>query len=90
LTAAGSRKAFLWVGARGHVTAWLNGEKAMEEEGVTRYRVGQFQTPVELRSGENILLFEVKALSGEADLSLLLVGPDNDGDTVEGIRWAAK
>jgi hypothetical protein len=36
------------------------------------------------------LLFEVKALSGEADLSLLLVGPDNDGDTVEGIRWAAK
>jgi len=36
------------------------------------------------------VLFEVKALSGEADLSLLLVGPDNDGDTVEGIRWAAK
>jgi uncharacterized protein (DUF362 family) len=90
LTAAGRRKAFLWVGARGHVTAWLNGEKVMEEEGVTRYRVGQFQTPVELRSGENLMLFEVKALSGEADLSALLVGPDNDGDTVEGIRWAAK
>ena len=88
VTASASSKAFLWVGARGRVMASLNGQKVMEEEGVTRYRVGQFQTPVELRRGANLLMFEVKALSGEADLSALLVGPDNDGDTVESIRWA--
>jgi uncharacterized protein (DUF362 family) len=55
VVAEGGRKAFLWVGARGRVTAFLNGEKVMEEEGITRYRVGQFQKPVELRSGENLL-----------------------------------
>jgi hypothetical protein len=87
VVAEGGRKAFLWVGARGRVTAFLNGEKVMEEEGATRYRVGQFQKPVELRSGENLLSFEVKALAEQADLSVLLVGPENDGDTVEGIRW---
>jgi hypothetical protein len=32
-------------------------------------------------------MFELKPLSGQADLSALLVGPQNDGDTVEGIRW---
>jgi hypothetical protein len=87
VVADGSSKAFLWVGARGRVTASLNGQKVMEEEGTTRYRVGQFQQPVELRSGENLLMFELKPLSGQADLSALLVGPRNDGDTVEGIRW---
>jgi len=85
--ADGTRKAFLWVGARGRFTAFLNGQKVMEEEGITRYRVGQFQKPVELRSGENLLVFELKPQSGQADLSVLLVGTRNDGDTVEGIRW---
>jgi uncharacterized protein (DUF362 family) len=85
--ANGTRKAFLWVGARGRVTAYLNGEKVMEEEGLTRYRVGQFQKPVELHSGENLLVFELKPISGPADVSALLVGPQNNGDTVEGIRW---
>jgi hypothetical protein len=85
--ADGTRKAYLWVGARGKVTGFLNGEKVMEEEGATRYRVGQFQKAVELRSGENLLVFEVKPLTGQADLSALLVGPANDGDTLEGIRW---
>ena len=88
--APAGRKAFLWVGARGRVTAWLNGDKVMEEEGITHYRVGQFQAPVELRTGDNLLLFAVKPFSGEADLSVLLAAPDNDGDTVEGIRWTAK
>jgi uncharacterized protein (DUF362 family) len=85
--AEGSRKAFLWVGARGRVTAFLNGEKVMEEEGATRYRPGQFRAPVTLRSGENLLTFELKPLGDQADLSALLVGPQNDGDTVEGIRY---
>ncbi|MBZ5585520.1 MAG: DUF362 domain-containing protein [Acidobacteriia bacterium] len=85
----GARKAFLWVGARGRITAFLNGEKVMEEEGLTRYRVGQFQKAVELRPGENLLVFELKPAGGTGDLSALLVGPRNDGDTVEGIRWSA-
>jgi hypothetical protein len=89
VVAAGNRKGFLWVGARGRVTATLNGRKIMEEEGLTRYRVGQFQAPVELRSGENLLVFQLTALAAEADLSVLLVGPANDGDTVDGIRWTA-
>jgi uncharacterized protein (DUF362 family) len=88
VTASGSRKGFLWVGARGRVTVSLNGQKVMEEEGATRYRVGQFQAPVELRPGENLLVFDVKPLAGDADLSVLLAGADNDGDTLEGIRWA--
>ena len=87
VVADGTRKAYLWVGARGQVTAYLNGAKVMEEEGMTRYRMGQFQAPVELRSGENLLVFELKPIADQADLSALLVGPKNDGDTVEGIRW---
>jgi uncharacterized protein (DUF362 family) len=87
--AEGRRKAFLWVGVRGRVAALLNGEQVMQEENTTRYRVGQFQKEVELRSGENLLVFRVQAISGEPQLSALLVGPRNDGDTVEGIRWSA-
>jgi uncharacterized protein (DUF362 family) len=87
VVADGSRKAFLWVGARGQVTALLNGQRVMQEEGTTTFRTGQFQSPVELRSGENLLVFEMKPLKDQADLSALLVGPQNDGDTVDGIRW---
>jgi uncharacterized protein (DUF362 family) len=89
VVAEGYRKAFLWIGAAGRVTAHLNGEKVLEEEGITRYRVGQFQTPVELRPGENLLVCELKPLSGRAALSALLVNPRNDGDSVDGIRWMA-
>ncbi|MGA2268896.1 MAG: DUF362 domain-containing protein [Bryobacteraceae bacterium] len=86
--AEGNRKAFLWVGAHGRLTAFLNGEKVMEEQAVTRYRIGQFQKPVELRSGENLLVFELKPVSEQVDLSVLLAGPENDGGKVDGIRWS--
>ena len=85
--AGGHKKAFLWVGVRGRVTALLNGETVMQEENTTRYRIGQFQKPVELKPGENLLLFRVQPIEGEPQLSALLVGPRNDGDTVDGIRW---
>jgi hypothetical protein len=87
--ADGSRKAFLWVGAHGQLKAFLNGEKVMEEQATTRYRIGQFQKPVELRSGENLLVFELKPVAEQVDLSVLLAAPENDGGTVEGIRWSA-
>ena len=85
--AATHLKGFLWVGLRGLLTASLNGETVMEEENRTRYRIGQFQKPVELRPGDNLLVFRVQPLSEEARLSLLLVGPRNDGDSLDGIRW---
>ena len=86
--ADGNRKAFLWVGAHGQLKTFLNGEKVMEEQATTRYRIGQFQKPVELRSGENLLVFELKPVSEQVDLSVLLAAPENDGGTVEGIRWS--
>jgi uncharacterized protein (DUF362 family) len=87
--AEGHRKAFLWLGVSGKVLVRLNGEPVMERQSQSRYRVGQFRSGVELRPGENLLEFQVQALSDDARLSALLVGPRNDGDTVEGIRWMA-
>lgn len=87
VVADGYRKAYLWVGARGHVTADLNGETVLTEENLTRFRIGQFQKPVELRPGENLLVFHVEAQQVPPQLSVLLTGPRNDGDTVDGIRW---
>ncbi len=86
---AGHRKAFLWLGVSGKVVARLNGEAVMAKESQSRYRIGQFRGSVELRPGDNLLEFQVQALSDDARLSALLVGPRNDGDTVEGIRWMA-
>jgi hypothetical protein len=85
----GAAKVYLWLGVRGRVTAQLNGEQVLEVENSTRYRIGQFRQPVALRSGENRLVFHVRPLESEALLSVLLVGPRNDGDTAEGIRWLA-
>jgi uncharacterized protein (DUF362 family) len=85
----GHRKAFLWAGARGRFSAMLNGEKVMEAEARTRYRIGQYQQAVELRPGENLLVFQMQPIGVEARLSALLVNTRNDGDTVEGIRWEA-
>lgn len=87
--AEGHRKAVLWVGAQGRLRATLNGETVMREEARTRYRIGQYQKPVELRSGENLLVFHLEALEARKQLSVLLTGPDNSGDTVDGIRWLA-
>jgi uncharacterized protein (DUF362 family) len=87
--ADGSNKGFLWVGARGHMSATLNGEKVMEEENHTTYRFGQFQAPVQLRSGENLLVFRVQSPADAPQISALLTGPRNDGDTMDGIRWSA-
>ena len=60
-----------------------------KKQAVTRYRIGQYQKPVELRSGENLLVFELKPVSEQVDLSVLLAAPENDGGTVDGIRWSA-
>ena len=87
--ADGARKAWLWLGVSGKVTASLNGQKVMEEESVTRYRIGQFQKEVELRPGENLLVFEVRPARAAAQLSVQLVGQRNDGDSVDGIAWSA-
>jgi len=83
----GAGKAVLWMGVSGRVTVSLNGEQVLVEENLTRYRVGQFQKPVELRAGENQLIFRVEPREGQARLSALLADPRNDGDSVEGIRW---
>jgi uncharacterized protein (DUF362 family) len=86
--ADGHRKAFLWAGLKGRMTVRLNGEQIMQAEGLTRYRAGQFRQSVELQPGENRLEFRVEPVSEPPQLSSFLVGPRNDGDTVDGIRWA--
>ena len=87
VVAEGHRKAFLWLGVRGKVDAQLNGETVASIASDTTFRIGQFQYPVELKPGRNRLEFKVQPIDGQAKLSLLLTGPRNDGDTVEGIRW---
>jgi hypothetical protein len=85
----GSRKGYLWLGLSGKAAVTLNGEKIMEEENVTRYRVGQFQKAVELRPGENQLVFRVEAVGERpVQMAAVLVGPANNGDSLEGVRWA--
>lgn len=83
----GHAKAFLWIGASGRFEAFVNGKRVLAEENRTRYRNGQFQQAVELKPGKNELLVRVEAVETQARLSAYLVGPRNDGDTVEGIRW---
>jgi uncharacterized protein (DUF362 family) len=84
---AGYRKAFLWIGATGRFEAVWNGKTVLMEEGRTRYRNGQYQQGVELRPGMNELVVRVDAAAEGARMSAYLIGPRNDGDTVEGIRW---
>lgn len=83
----GHAKAFLWIGATGRFEAILNGDRVLAEEHRTRYRGGQFQQAVELRPGINDLVVRVEALQPHTRVSAYLIGPRNDGDTVEGIRW---
>jgi hypothetical protein len=88
--ADGNRKGFLWLGLMGKATVLLNGEKILEEENVTRYRVGQIQKAVQLRPGENQLVFRLQAADEKPpQVAALLVGPSNDGDSLDGIHWSA-
>ncbi|MBL8232492.1 MAG: DUF362 domain-containing protein [Bryobacterales bacterium] len=83
-----AQRGYLWMGLRGKVTALVNGEVVAKFESQTRYRVGQFQFPVTLKSGANRLEFRVEPLSGHAQLSALVTGTNNSGDTPDGLRWA--
>ncbi|MGE5487105.1 MAG: DUF362 domain-containing protein [bacterium] len=88
--AGGARKGFLWLGLTGKASVFLNGTKITEEENTTRFRVGQIQQPVELRAGENEILIRVEQLGQQApQLAAVLVGPSNDGDSLEGAEWSA-
>ncbi len=90
LRSDGNRKGFLWLGLTGKVTALLNGEKIMEEENLTRYRVGQFQKAIELKPGANRLVFHVQA-AGDAppQMAAVMVNPQNTGDSLDGVEWSA-
>jgi hypothetical protein len=85
----GARKGSLWLGLSGNATVELNSRQIMQEEGLTRFRTGQFQQAVELRPGENQFVFRVQPANGKAALSALLVGPENNGDSLDGATWAA-
>ncbi len=86
LRAEGARKGFLWLGVSGRATVRLNGEEVTVRENRTRYRVGQFRTPIELASGKNLLEVRVTALNDAPKVSLLLTGSRNDGDTLSGVK----
>jgi hypothetical protein len=85
----GARKGSLWLGLSGNGTVELNGRQIMKEEGLTRFRTGQFQQAVELRPGENQFVFRVQPANGKAAISALLVGPENNGDSLDGATWMA-
>jgi hypothetical protein len=82
-----SRKGFLWLGVHGRVALTINGAKLAEEESTENCHVGQFKIPMDLKSGENLLVFQAKGVKNAPEISVLMVGPANDGDTMEGIRY---
>lgn len=86
--AEGYRNGYLWVGVRGRLQAAVNGQAVLRIESRTTYRVGQYRQKIELKPGANLFTFFVEALAGEVMLSALVVGPRNDGDTLEGVRWS--
>ena len=83
---AGSR-GFLWLGVRGRAAAFLNGTKLSDAESADPCHVGQFKIPIELPGGESLFSFRVEGLRDAPQLSALLTGPGNDGDTMDGIRY---
>lgn len=88
--AGGARKGYLWLGLTGKAAIFLNGNRLAEEENTTRFRVGQIQQPVELRAGENEILIRVERLGDQPpQLAAVLVGPSNNGDSLEGAMWSA-
>ncbi len=86
--ADGARKGFLWVGLVGAASVELNGREIMKEEG-TRYRVGQFRQAIELRPGDNQILFKVQPANGRAQIAAVLVGAEDDGDSLDGASFVA-
>jgi len=88
--ADGSRKGSLWMGISGKVAVLLNGEKILEEESTTRFRIGQFQKEIELRAGVNELRLRIETLGDRPpQAAAVLVGPQNNGDGLDGARWEA-
>ena len=88
LRAEGGRKGLLWLGLSGRATVTLNRQKIMEEESVTRFRVGQFQQPLELRPGENQIVAQLQPVGEKPpEVEVVLMEPANNGDSLEGVRW---
>jgi hypothetical protein len=87
IKAEGGRKVFLWLGVHGRVSVSVNGTKAGQVESSAACHAGQFKIPVELISGNNTLVFEAIGIADAPQISALLVGPANDGDTMDGIRY---
>jgi hypothetical protein len=78
------------LGLSGKVTVQLNGEKILEEEGAAPFRVGQVQKAIELQPGLNQLIFRLRAGGDKPlQLSAVLVGAANNGDSLDGIHWSA-
>jgi uncharacterized protein (DUF362 family) len=87
--AEGNRRGFLWLGVHGRILVELNGNRIATEESTAACHVGQFKAPVELRSGENLFLFRIQGLPDPPQISALIVGPKNNGDTLQGMRYLA-
>jgi len=90
IRAEGARKGYLWMGISGKAAVTLNGVKILEEESTTRFRVGQFQKEIELRPGENELRLQLEPLEDRLpQAAVVLVGPENNGDGLDGAVWTA-
>ncbi|HUP03408.1 MAG TPA: DUF362 domain-containing protein [Bryobacteraceae bacterium] len=85
----GTGKGFLRLGLTGKATVELNGRQIMQEEGVTRFRPGQFQQAIELQPGDNQVVIRVQPADGKAAISALIAGPENNGDSLKGATWSA-
>jgi uncharacterized protein (DUF362 family) len=85
----GARKGSLWLGLTGAGTVELNGQKILQEESQTRFRIGQFRQDVELRAGDNQLVIKIQPANGKAALGAFIANPANNGDSLEGVAWTA-
>ena len=85
--AASGSKGFLWLGVHGRVSVFINGQKLSDGESSAPCHVGQFKLPLELAGGENLFVFRIEGTPDAPQLSALLSGPRNDGETMEGLRY---
>jgi uncharacterized protein (DUF362 family) len=84
----GNRKGYLWLGLTGKATVILNGQQILQEESITRYRVGQVQKEIELRPGENQFVIRLESAADRPiQMGAVLIGPRNNGDSLDGVRW---